>query len=174
MLLWIAALVAAGSKPIVVSDQNGKMVAPLAHGPVALFYVMTECPIARKFSPEMARLAREFPSVRFYAVQTERETTPAQARAHRKEFSLPFPELLDRKRELVSLAGVEAVPTAVLFDARGRLVYRGRIDDRFPALGVQREKATRRDLRIAISETLVGKPVSLPRTTVIGCSLSKY
>jgi hypothetical protein len=153
-------------------DDTGHWQAPLAQNKTAvLFFVLAECPIARKYSQEMKRLAKDYPSVSFFAVHADPAATVAQAKAHRKEFGLPFPSLLDPQRRLIKTANVTAVPTAALFGADGRLKYSGRIDDRFPTLGVERPKPRRQDLRIALDEHLTGKPVSTPHTPVVGCTL---
>ena len=51
------------------------------------------------------------------------------------------------------------------------LIYRGRIDDRFPQLGRQRAAATQHDLRDAIEAGLKGKEVVPSRTKAVGCSI---
>jgi len=159
---------------IAVKDQQGQTVAPFAlkpSKPTVLIYVIAECPISAKYSPEIGRLCRSYPGVRFFLVHTDKKATATQAKAHRKEFAIPCPELLDPKHELVKLGKPDTVPTVVLFDSSAKLRYRGRIDDRFPALGVELPKPRRQDLRIAIDQVLAGKPVSTPSTPVVGCAL---
>jgi hypothetical protein len=48
-------------------------------------------------------------------------------------------------------------------------MYLGRIDDRFPDLGVRREEPTTHELRDALDAVLAGKPVETPRTLAVGC-----
>jgi len=135
-----------------------------------LIYVLADCPIARKFSPEINRIVTEYAAkgVDCYLVQVDPSATVARAQAHLKEFGIKCPEVLDRRHDLVSFAGVKTVPTAAVVDDRLRVIYKGRIDDRFPALGVQRAPR-RRDLRIALDEALAGKPISVARTQAVGC-----
>jgi hypothetical protein len=59
-----------------------------------------------------------------------------------------------------------------VFDARGDLVYRGRIDDRFVELGRERPAATKHDLEEALALTLAGKPVAPSTTLAFGCFIS--
>ena len=49
------------------------------------------------------------------------------------------------------------------------MVYRGRIDNVYAALGKRRPEATEHDLRKALDEVLSGRPVAEPRTQAIGC-----
>lgn len=138
-----------------------------------LFFLTEECPISRKYSPEMARIAKDYEAAkfRFFAVHVDPATTAAKARAHTKAFRLPFPALLDPRHLAADRAGAKVVPTAAVYDAKGNLRYLGRIDDRFPELGVMRPKARRQDLRLALDELISGRKVTLPRTTAIGCTL---
>ncbi|RYG23222.1 redoxin domain-containing protein [bacterium] len=134
-----------------------------------VFVVLAECPIARKFSPEIARIARDYGrrGVRF--VMAFADGTPASIKAQMKSFELPFPAA-KADAGLIKLLKAATVPTAAIVAPSGKLPYVGRIDDRFPTLGVQR-KPRRADLRIALDQFLAGKPVSPARTEVIGCGL---
>ena len=48
----------------------------------------------------------------------------------------------------------------------------GRIDDRYAEVGVDRQRAARRDLEDALEATVDGRPVLTPRTRAIGCFLA--
>ncbi len=88
------------------------------------------------------------------------------------DYRLPGKALLDPKQELARRAEATVSPQAAVFDAGGRLVYSGRIDDRFVDLGKARSEATTHDLESAITATLDGKPVVHPRTRAVGCYLA--
>jgi hypothetical protein len=174
MMFLAPLLLLSGPSDIVVSDQSGHMVAPFAMRPAeptVLFYVMQGCPISAKYSPEVGRLVRDYPRVRFFLVQVDKKATAAQARSHQSQFHIPCPELLDPKYALVHLGGPDTVPTAVLFGTGGEVRYKGRIDDRFPALGVELSTPRRKDLRIALDQLLAGKAITVSSTPVIGCAL---
>jgi hypothetical protein len=57
----------------------------------------------------------------------------------------------------------------VVLDATGEIRYRGRIDNRYEALGRPRRVVTIRDLRDALDAVLAGRPVARPETTALGC-----
>ena len=132
-------------------------------------FVLAECPIARKFSPEMIRLAKDYGprGVRFLMAFADAES--AAIRDQMRDYGLGFPGARADRR-LIALAHAVAVPTAALVGSDGKVAYVGRIDDRFPALGVQRE-VRRHDLRIALDQFLAGRPVLPARTPVVGCAL---
>jgi len=79
---------------------------------------------------------------------------------------------LDGSLSLAKACGVISTPEVVVLDAASRVVYRGRIDDRFWAPGRERAQATRADLRVALDEILAGQPVSLAQTPAVGCALT--
>jgi hypothetical protein len=59
-----------------------------------------------------------------------------------------------------------------VFDHAGRLVYSGRIDDRYVAFGKARAAPRTHDLENAIAATLAGKSVAEARTHSVGCYLA--
>src|SRR5262249_20695746 len=63
-------------------------------------------------------------------------------------------------------------PETFLLDGDRKIVYRGRIDDRF-GVGYQRPKPTRSDLAEAIDELLAGKPVSKAVAPVEGRKIAR-
>ena len=131
--------------------------------------VLAECPIAQKFSPEMIRLAKDYGprGIRFVMAFVDAE--PTAIRAQMRSYGLAFAGARADRR-LLDLIRPEAVPTASLIRADGKVAYVGRIDDRFPSLGVQRE-VRRHDLRLALDALLAGRPVVPSRTPVVGCAL---
>lgn len=134
-----------------------------------VYVVLAECPIAQKFSPEMARLAKVYQAKGIRFLMAFADAEPAAMRTQMKQFGLNFPAA-KADRRLIGLLKAVSVPTAALITADGRVPYVGRIDDRFPSLGVQR-KPRRADLKIALDQFLAGKPVSPRRTDVVGCNL---
>src|SRR5947208_11001406 len=104
---------------------------------VVLVFISSECPVSNKFTPELERLAHEFPTneVSFNLVYPNASDSDAKIAEHRRDFHLSAPFLHDPKHELVKITGVTVTPEAAVFDANRNLVYRGRINDQFLALG---------------------------------------
>jgi len=86
----------------------------------------------------------------------------------RKEFRVRFPLLLDGENRVARKLGVKVVPTAVLLDMAGKVLYQGRINDRVEQLG-KRSTVRRHDLREALLDALAGKPPRVARTEAVGC-----
>lgn len=137
-----------------------------------LFFIAVDCPIANRYAPEIRRIAQEYgkKGVQSYRVYVLDSTHAKEVSAHGKEFKFDFPALLDPNRKLVKETGVTVTPEVAVISSAGREVYRGRIDNQNVEHGVIRQ-VYRRDLRVALSEYLSGKPVSVPVTSATGCFL---
>ena len=111
-----------------------------------LIFVSTDCPISNRYAPEIKRLHDEFAaagaSASGWSIRTRSMTRPPSASTSRNTAIRTIAER-DRDHTLVKKAGATITPEAAVFDARERLVYRGRIDDRFVELGRERPAATR-------------------------------
>ena len=140
---------------------------------VVLFFVGAECPISNAFAPEINRINTAYGSkqVSFYIVHSDPDITKEAAANHAAEYGYKFTVLLDPKQVLAKKFGVTITPTAVMLSSEGEALYRGRIDNRYIALGQKRPEATQHDLRDALEATLAGKKVAEAVTKPIGCFL---
>ncbi len=139
-----------------------------------LLFVRTDCPITNRYAPELQRLAQEFRGrdVRFWLVYPDGTETAAAIRDHIAQYHFPGEPLRDPQHELVRRAHATVAPEAAVFDAAGKLLYHGRIDDRYVDVGKARPAAQIHDLENAITAVLAGKPVAEAETHAIGCSLA--
>lgn len=164
---------AAGAR-VAAPGLDGAPVDPLApaEGVAAtvLLFVMTDCPISNRYAPEVRRLHGEFGgAVRFWLVYVDARRPSGELREHRSSFGYPFAALRDVDGALAAHAGATVTPQAAVFDAARRLVYRGRIDDRFVAFGVARRAPRTRDLRDRLSRLAAGEVLSFSETRAVGC-----
>jgi thiol-disulfide isomerase/thioredoxin len=179
-LIAVALLALAATAPVRVVDLDNHAVDPfqLASGAKAVVFVFTatDCPISNRYAPEIQRLNRTYADngVRFFLVYPNPADTPAMIREHAKAFGYSADALLrDPKQALAKAAKVTIAPEAAVF-AQGKLVYHGRIDDRFVDFGVDRPEPTVRDLDDVLRAVLAGKPVPHPVTQAVGCYIADY
>ena len=139
-----------------------------------LIFVSTDCPVSNRYAPEIKRLYDEFTprGVRFRLVYPNPMDDESAISKHRLAFGYPQIAERDRDHSLVRAAGAAVTPEAVIVDSRQRVVYRGRIDDRFVELTRERAAPTRQDLRDAITAVLAGTPVSPSQTQAVGCFIA--
>jgi hypothetical protein len=136
-----------------------------------LFFVAHDCPISNSYAPEINRIYAEYSArnVAFYMVYPEPDLTKTKARQHAHEFGYRCPALLDSGHRLVKRTGATVTPEVAILSSSGKLLYRGRIDDRHIDFGKKRLQPTRRDLRLALDAIIHGKPVSNRLTKAVGC-----
>lgn len=138
---------------------------------VRVFLVLgVDCPIANRYAPEIRRIVSDFvpKKVQFFRVYVESKANINLVRKHTREYQYSFPAFLDPDKQFIKSVGVRVTPEAVVINTKGEMVYRGRIDSRNIDHGKVRPDY-RKDLRIAIQETLAGKPVTERSTAAIGC-----
>ncbi len=181
--LRLCALAAAAllQAPPAVTDLDGHRVDPLRAEPgvraTALIFTSTGCPIANQAAPEIERVRTQFSihGVRLWLVYVDPSEGADAIRSHVRAYGLGAPAVRDPLHELVRLTGVRVTPEAAVYlhEASGpRLIYRGRLDDRVPALGSARTRATRFDLRVAIADALDSPNPSLITTPAVGCVIA--
>lgn len=139
-----------------------------------LMFVRTDCPITNRYAPELQRLGEKFrgPGVEFWLVYPDRTSTADAINDHVVQYHFPGEPIRDPGHELVRRAHATITPEAAVFDASGRLLYHGRIDDRWVEIGKARAQAQTHDLEDAIVAVLAGKPVARAEVRAVGCTLA--
>jgi hypothetical protein len=148
--------------------------APAGTKAIVFLFTSTDCPISNRYAPDVRRLIDTFTAqgVVFRLVYPAAADTPAAIREHMTAFSYQGAGALrDLQLALAKFAGATITPEAAVY-ANGRIVYRGRIDDRFVELGVERPKASVHDLADAIAAVVAGKPVRRATTQAVGCYIA--
>ena len=168
-------------------DLDGHHVDPLRIQPdvraVVLVFTSTDCPISNRYAPEIRRLSERFEQagLRVWLIFPNPADGLDAVRDHVEAYNYPvrgragsrgIGVITDADQTLVRLTNVTVTPEAVVFNRRGTMTYRGRIDDRYADLGVDRGTPTTRDLEEAIAATLAGKPVRNPMTPAVGCFIA--
>ena len=157
-----------------LTDLAGHEVHPLEEPDVRLnvfFFIRTDCPIANRYAPEIARLHAEFAGsgVAFWLVYPGTADTASSIARHLADYRLPRKALRDLHHLFAEKSQAKVTPEAAIFGSNGALLYHGRIDDRYVDFGQSRSEATRHDLKEALDLALAGKPVTNPSAPAVGC-----
>lgn len=161
-------------------DLQGREVEPLtgtsARATVFVF-TRTDCPISNRYAPELQRIYHEFASrsVAFWLIYVDPEQSADEIRRHLNEYAYPFGALRDPRHEFVHLTGVRVTPEAAVFVSEGgqaRMVYRGRIDDKYVGLDQERPQPTTHDLENILRQIVEGNQVETETTRAVGCFIS--
>jgi len=140
---------------------------------VAVF-TRTDCPVSNRVAPAVRELCQTYANqdVDFYLVYEDPRETVEVIRAHLKEYEYNCPALRDTQHSLANATEATVTPEAVVFNKKGTVVYRGRINDQFEDFDKMRESPTKHDLKDAITATLAEQPVAVPVTKAVGCYIS--
>ncbi len=141
---------------------------------VVLVFISNDCPISNRYLPTLRLLKKKYASrgVRFWLVHADPTETVEAIRRHMIDFHIPSGVLRDPHHALVQRAKAKVTPESAVF-AEGRLIYHGRIDDRFVAFGKARPAPTQNDLQDAIEAALAGKRPPRASTPVVGCYIAE-
>lgn len=162
--MWFMALLLAGLQVASLPAPGTK--------PLALFFIRTDCPVANRYAPVMEHLYQTFhdQGIDFRLIYVERDLTAAQMEAHRREYGFTIPAVADPDHRFVQMAHAQMTPEAAVF-VQGKLVYRGRIDDRYLDYGKTRPEASRHDLEDVLTAIVAGKKLRLRETKAFGCAI---
>lgn len=164
----------AATADLELTDLSGTQLRPLdtkIHKATVLVFVWHTCPVANAYAPEIEKIYNDYKDreVALYLIQTDPDLKLEKAKKHANDYAFSMPVIIDRKHELVKHVGAKMTPEAAVLLPDGKLVYRGRIDDRQAALGRRRAAASEHDLRNTLDAILAGKKL-VPRTTkAVGC-----
>ena len=176
--LLLATIVLFAGEPISTKlqlpDLDGRKIEPLQANDaraIVFIFIRTDCPISNSYAPELHRLYDKFArsGVRFWLVYPDPGESSQIIRKHITEYEYRLNVLRDPEHKLVKMTRVQVTPEAAVFSPSGRMVYHGRIDDRYVTFGKTRPAPTTRDLEQVLEAMLEGKRVANKTTIAIGC-----
>ena len=176
-----------GAEPMVIRDINGQqhVIVDSDSSPsespnkaTVLIFINTDCPIANSYHPALSQIFDEYCGVNrqgdfaMILIHANPALTVAEAEKHRQDFDIESPIALDPDHRIAKTVKAYVTPEAVVIDGLGRVLYRGRIDDRFAAIGKKRVVPQREDLRLALKSIAVDQPVDIAITQAVGCRIT--
>jgi hypothetical protein len=157
------------------NSAGGDFSLPKARGQAAtvLVCLSVECPISNEYIPTLNRLAEHFGplGVNLISINPAAGQSLREMADYARDYKLAFPFLKDAGGKISRRLQFNITPEVCVFDAAGKAVYRGRIDDRYRARGGAAGAIVSADLERALDEIIAGKPVTNPRTKSVGCPL---
>ena len=106
--------------------------------------------------------------VRFWLVYVDPRESEDTIRKHVREYGYRFGALMDRKHQLVALTKATVTPEVAVYSA-GKMLYRGRIDDRYLSFGKARQAPGQHDLADVLDAIRAGKHSRARTTHAVGC-----
>jgi thiol-disulfide isomerase/thioredoxin len=159
-----------------VIDIHGSADETLAQGRgkvLVLVFVRTDCPISNRYAPLLQEMSKKYEQqASFRLVFPDRTESTDKIWHYLQEYNYQLPAIRDLNHALVKKTMAKATPEAAVFDAKGELVYHGRIDNLYEHIGQSRRSATTHELAEAIEAASKGLKPPVSATDAVGCFIS--
>ncbi|HED54819.1 MAG TPA: thioredoxin family protein [Phycisphaerales bacterium] len=140
-----------------------------------VMFICNHCPFVVHVADELARLGHDASShgigvvaIMSNDVKSHPDDAPERMAEEAERRGYTFPYLFDETQEVAKAFHASCTPDFFLFDANGKLVYRGQLDDSRPGSDVP---VTGRDLRQAMHAVAEGQQVTGEQHPSIGCNI---
>ena len=142
--------------------------------PLLVMFISRHCPYVIHVAKEIARIGQDYAgrvsmvAVAANDVEGYPEDAPTSMQAMAREFGFVFPILYDESQEVAKAYAAACTPDFFLFDAEGKLAYRGQLDDARPR---NDRPVTGKDLRAALDAVLSGQAPTTEQFPSLGCNI---
>src|SRR5262245_30345610 len=145
---------------------------------VVIYFLGTECPLAKLYTPRVQKLADKFAprGVAVVGVSSNVQDSLAELAAHARDHEISFPILKDLGNKIADKFSATRTPQVFVLDRQRTVRYAGRVDAQFTfgtGVGLAQPQEQRADLAIALDELLSSKEISVPFTEVKGCLIGR-
>jgi len=144
-----------------------------ARGTLVVF-TCNHCPYAKAWEQRLVAIGNAYREKGFGVIAVNPNDAEAyeddsypEMQKRAKEKGYAFPYVVDATSGVAKAFGATRTPEVFLFDAGGKLVYHGAIDDN----AEDAAKVTKTYLRDALDAVAGGSPVRVAETKAIGCSI---
>lgn len=138
---------------------------------LVLLFLSPECPLCQNYAVAMRSLRDSYSekNIYFMGVISGDYYSKEEVRNYQNHYDLEMEMLFDPDFKLANYYGATATPEAVLTDKKGKLMYRGAIDNWAISLGKKRLEASAHYLRDAMDNLLSGNKIDPKKTKPVGC-----
>lgn len=166
-------------KKISLVDQNDQS-RPLTKAifkPLNLFvFLSPECPLCKNYTTVLNKISQDFSRDSFViiGIVSGKAYSPEEVNSFKKEFLVDFQLFIDPAKKLTNYLEATITPEVVLMSEKGKLIYRGAIDDWVTDLGKNKIRPEKEYLRLAITQYINHQPILIKKTKPKGCYINEY
>lgn len=131
--------------------------------PICQSYTLTLKDLYKKYSDKHVKFVGVFPN--YYADSDE-------IQKFKEKYSIPFSLIIDGGSELTKRFGATITPEVFVENSEKQLLYSGRIDDSFYAIGKRRKVITSTELVDALNAIVNNETIKVTKTQAVGCIIS--
>lgn len=132
------------------------------------------CPICQSYTLPLKKLHETYKDkgIRFVGLFPNDGVSKKDINVFRKTYDIPFDLELDEGGVLAKKFHATITPEVFVEGKPGVILYSGRIDDSFYAIGKRRNSITTHELEDALIQITLKQKVKQPRTQAVGCIIN--
>ena len=161
--------------PDTISHVPVSWVAAKGESGTLVYFICNHCPYVIHTIRELVQVAKDYREAGVNAVaissndvENYPQDRPELMTAFAEEYGMDFPYLYDETQSVAKAYDAACTPDIYLFDAAGKLYYRGRLDEHRVKSGTP---STGKDLRVAVEGLLAGDPPPVVQYPSAGCGI---
>jgi peroxiredoxin len=139
-------------------------------------FMSEDCPVCQNQTLPLRELYAKFKHERigFVAVFSNPSSADSTILSFRARFDLQFPMIFDANQQIAKGLNAQITPEVVVVNhtQNDAIVYRGAVDNAYPALGKRRTIVTEHFLNDALTALLKGSKDYLSTTKAVGCYIT--
>jgi peroxiredoxin len=141
---------------------------------IVMVFLGLECPVANTYVSEIRGLQEKYRNendkIAWIGIHSEVGVTREAAKKHASEYKIELPIVLDANQKVAHGLSAKVLGQVIVLKDK-KVIYRGRIDDRFAANGKRRDKASTHELADVLDAVLAGKEPPISETAAYGCPI---
>jgi thiol-disulfide isomerase/thioredoxin len=137
-------------------------------------FLSESCPICQSYTLPLKELYKKYSkkNIRFVGVFPNDDVTIKDLAEFKKTYAIPFELILDSAGTLTKKLKATITPEVFVEDGNGKIIYSGRIDDSFYAVGKRRKVVTTHELSDALAAYILNTEIRVPKTQAVGCIIT--
>lgn len=137
-------------------------------------FLSETCPICQSYTLPLKEIYSKYKDkqVKIIGIFPNYYSTKEGIDEFRKTYLIPFELILDTDAALTRHFKASITPEVFVESPDKKLLYSGRIDDSFYAIGKRRTVTSTSELLDALNAITSGKPVKNQKTQAVGCIIS--
>lgn len=162
--------------PLVEHDKSRPLAKDIFK-PLNLFvFLSPECPLCKNYTAVLNKIRKDFPADSFViiGIVSGKAYSSEEVNSFKKEFSVDFQLFIDPVKKLTNYLEATITPEVVLINEKGKLIYRGAIDDWVTELGKNKIRPEKEYLRSAVTQYINHQPIAIKKTKPKGCYINEY
>ena len=137
-------------------------------------FLLDDCPICLQYTPTLNELYDSYgDQINFVGYFPNFSSKPSKIETFKTTYHIKFPLFTDYYKTKAKKFNAKITPEVVLYNhTTEKIMYQGRIDNKFYSLGRRRNVITEHNLEDAIESVLNNIPVEIDYSEPVGCYIN--